>query len=258
MRLAKGICVFATVIIASAIFSSAQATKDAQAVTVLNSCLSASGGAQAIGLIQDFTETGSATFNWDTPTSATATLKGRVGSNQFRFDAAVASNTRSWAVGNGLGILVDLDQSRTSFNAQTANSLRSLSLPVLDFAAALADSQAEISFLGVTSDGQSYQVHVQETFDPSIDPNGTMSKATARDYFINVKTSLITSISNTQLLGTPAQSFAERVVFSNYTNVNGVMIPFSLAETLGGQQTWTVQINSASFNTGLTDADFQL
>jgi hypothetical protein len=92
------------------------ATKDPQALSVLNACISASGGNQALTGIQDFVVSGTVTFYWDQPTQAPAVLKER--GNQFRFDATLGTGTRSWAVNNGIGVLVNADGSRTTFTSR--------------------------------------------------------------------------------------------------------------------------------------------
>lgn len=53
-------------------------------------------------------------------------------------------------------------------------------------------------------------------------------------------------------------SFPEDVYFSNYQGVNGVMVPFSIMDTVNGQQPWAVHLSSMQFNTGLTDSDFAM
>ena len=234
--------------------------KDPQAVTLINSCLSASGGSQAVAGVQDFMASGTATFNWDSQTQATAALKSRGSANQFRFDATLSNGTRSWAVSNGTGLLSDIDQTRTPFTYQTAYGLRSLSWPVVDFTGALSDPAATISYVGLVSSdqGQAYQIHIQETYAAGTDPAGTLSSASARDYFIDPSSFLLVEIKNTQSYGSPPQNYGESILFSSYTNVNGLMIPFSVTELVSGQRTWVVQLTSVSLNVGLTDADFQL
>lgn len=45
--------------------------------------------------------------------------------------------------------------------------------------------------------------------------------------------------------------------FSGYQNVNGVMYPFQINKSYNGTPWQTITIQSVSFNTGLTDAQFQ-
>jgi hypothetical protein len=111
----------------------------------------------------------------------------------------------------------------------------------------------------VSSDqGQAYQIHIQETYSAGADPSGLLSSASSRDYFIDPKRFLLVEIKNTQASGNPPQNYVQEILFSAYTNVNGLMVPFSITETVAGQRTWVVQLNGVNFNVGLTDSDFQL
>jgi hypothetical protein len=262
MRIARCITYFMLAYLLTIPKATAQGSgiKDPVAVTLINSCLAASGGTQALSSIQDFAASGTSAFDWDSPTQAGAVMKGRVSANQFRFDANLANGTRSWAVTNGAGVLVEVDQTRTKFSYQTALGLRSLSWPVLDFLAALSDPASAISYIGLVSidQGQVHQIHIQEAYSADADPTGILSSASSRDYFIDPNTFLLVEIKDTQSIGTPAQNYAQSVLFSSYTNVNGLVVPYSVTEMIDGQKTWTVQLSNISFNVGLTDVDFQL
>jgi len=53
-------------------------------------------------------------------------------------------------------------------------------------------------------------------------------------------------------------SFRVEVFFSNYNNVGGVLYPFQINKSYNGTPWQTITIQSVSFNTGLTDAQFQV
>ena len=74
MRLAS--CALLLAIVSSSVWSQAQGTKDPQAITLLNSCLLASGGLVAISTISDFSASGSITYYWASQNvQGTVTLK---------------------------------------------------------------------------------------------------------------------------------------------------------------------------------------
>lgn len=233
-------------------------TKDPRAVSLLNSSISAFGGSSALSAIQDFQSSGTITFAWDQSTQVPATVKNL--GNQFRLDATLSSGTRSWAVGAGSGVLVDTDGTRTPYSAQTSYSLRTLTFPVLDLLAAIADPNASISYIGaVSSDaGPAIQVHVQEVYAPSIDPTGGMSAAQARDYFIDPNTFLLVEIRDNQSSGGSSQLYTHSVIFAGFTKLNGIEVPLLITEMVAGQKTWVLQLSSVTFNVGLTNTDFQL
>lgn len=55
-----------------------------------------------------------------------------------------------------------------------------------------------------------------------------------------------------------APTFPVEVLFSDYRNVGGVMYPFQIKKSYNGTPWETIAIQSVSFNTGLTDAQFQV
>src|SRR5487761_474089 len=90
-----GVLVFATTVYAQQ--PTAPAARDPQAVSVLTKCLTASGGAQAISAIQDFTATGNVTYFWaGEQVQGSVTVRG-IGAGDFRLDANLPDGTRSWA-----------------------------------------------------------------------------------------------------------------------------------------------------------------
>ena len=262
MNGAKLVCVICSfVCLATGQLLNAQnsATKDPRAISVMNACINASGGSQALIGIQDFVASGSTTFNWNEPTSASSTLKGRIG-NQFRFDAALGSGTRSWVVSDGNGGLVDADGSRTAFSRQTGYSLRNLTLPVLDFSVALSDQYAAISYVGLvaTDQGPAHQIHIQEVYPKSIDPAGLLSEPLSRDYFIDPHSFLLIETKDNQSSSIGSQqTYVHDLQFSGFESINGLTIPLSVTERVGGQQTWSLRLSVVTFNVGLADSDFE-
>ena len=57
---------------------------------------------------------------------------------------------------------------------------------------------------------------------------------------------------------TLTESFPHEMEFGNYSVFEGVRVPTLIREKLIGQTTWEVRISSVTFNSGLTDADFDL
>ncbi len=58
--------------------------------------------------------------------------------------------------------------------------------------------------------------------------------------------------------GGAAPSFPVEVVFSNYRNVSGTLYPFQITKSFNGTPWQTITIQSVSFNSGLTDVQFQV
>jgi hypothetical protein len=237
------------------------AASDAQAVAILSKVLSAAGGSQALGPIQDFTASGQITYSWaGQPVQGSVTLRGR-GLEQFRMDAALPEGTRSWAVSHGIGKLGKADGTSEAIPGHNAINLGSLTFPYLWLSMAVADPHTTVSTVGTVevSGVRAIQVRVQRHYAASFDPHGTIAQLTTRDFFIDPVSSLVLKV---ELMTHPLKTFSislpEDLYFSNYQRVNGVMVPFSISDTVNGQQTWSIQLSSIQFNSGLSDSDFSM
>jgi outer membrane lipoprotein-sorting protein len=236
----------------------AQATQDVQAKAVLTKALAAAGGATAIAAIQDFSATGTISYYWGAEVvKGTVTVKAR-GPAQFRLDAILPSGTRTWAVSNGQGTLIELDGTRSKIPYYNAINFGLLSWRLPFIVKALTDSSASISQKGLTQTkgGTAYQIHIQNT-DSSI-PDAFVANLKSMDYFFDSTTYvLIKTVDSNYSTTNTVQAYEHALMYSDYRNV-GVMIPFSITELINNQQTWTVQLDSINFNVGLSDTDFKL
>jgi len=235
-------------------------TRDPQAITILTQCLQAAGGTQAISAIQDFTGTGTITYNWANQNVAgSVTVKGR-GTGQFRLDADLPNGKLSWAVSKGDGFYQELDGRTRHIFFQNAVNFGSLTFPYVAIAASLSDTSTSVSYIGVNvQNGQkTYDIRMQQNFSTDRDPTGILSKLTKRDFFIDATTFQVVSISD---MVHPEKittiDIPHEMQFSDYQTVNGVVVPFSISELADGQHTYTIQLSQITFNTGLQDSDFQ-
>lgn len=236
------------------------ATKDAQAVSILQSCLQAAGGTQAIAAIRDFKAIGTITYNWaNQDVQGSVTVRGR-GTEQFRLDADLPDGRLSWAVNNGDGFYQKLDGSTKHIFYPNAVNFGSLTFPYIFLAASLTDPATSISYVGAVTknDHKTYDVRLQRTLPPGSDPNGILTKLTKKDFFIDTATFQILSTSD---MVHPEKAttidMPHEMQFSGYKVIDGVLVPSSIAETIVGQHTYTIQLNQVTFNTGLQDSDFE-
>jgi hypothetical protein len=226
--------------------------KDAQAVKILGACVDAAGGIPTIIAIQDFAATGNATYYWAKQSvAASVALKGR-GVSQFRVDAILDSGTRSWSASNGMGTLVDVDGTRRAIPFYNAVNVGVLSWRLPNIMAALTDPTMTVSYVGLvqSNNGQAYQIHVQQTDASNPDP--VLANIKAVDYFVDPKTYLLLqTVDSTYSTTDLTQAYQHAVLFSDYRNVSGVMVPFSITEKISDQSTWSIQLDSITFNVGL-------
>jgi hypothetical protein len=235
------------------------AASDPQAQSTLNSILNAAGGLSVLSSVSDFTASGEITYHWaGQPVEGPVTLRGK-GAGEFRLDAALPEGTRSWSVSHGMGQLTKADGTAKSIPGHNAINSGALTLPYLWLAAVASSPQTTVTSLGtVEVNGvETAAIRVQPHYAASFDPRGTLAQLTTRDFFIDPQTLQIVKM---EIVTHPVKTFSvslpEDIYFSNYQRVNGVMVPFTIAETINGQTIWTITLSSIQFNSGLTDTVF--
>jgi hypothetical protein len=235
--------------------------RSVQAVSLLSQAVGTSGGLQTLAGIQDFVASGNITYFWaDEPVVGNVTLRAR-GIGQFKLESTTPQGQLSWVTDGGAGSIRNLDRSVTTLSYQNAINLGSLTLPSLALVAALRDSTTAVSDLGLAdvNGAKLEQIRVQRKANAAIDPNNMLSKMSTRDYFLDPATAQVVFIRDS--MAAPYDSselYTHEVSFSDYRNSDGLLLPYSITEQIGGQRTWTIQLTSIAFNQGLSDADFQL
>jgi len=235
--------------------------RDPQALNILGQVLDAAGGLQILSAIQDFTATGSISYNWgDSPVQGSVSIKGR-GLSQFRIDTTLPDGVHSWVVTSSIATEKRPDGSSSPLPLPLKMKPATLTFPLTELIVAVQDVSWSISYLGlVTHNGQpAYAISLQKILPANSDPSGFQSSVTRADFFIDTKTFAVLSVQDRAYSknGAAGDSTHE-MEFSNYQQVNGVLVPFSITERIGGQQTVTIQLSQVNFSSGLTDSDFAL
>ena len=236
------------------------AQRDSHAVNLLEQCLNAAGGTSAISAIKDFTGTGNITYYWaGEQVTGSVTVRG-LGASLFRLDAQLPNGPRSWLVTDLKGSIKKADGTVSTISYANAVNRGSLTLPYVPIATALADSSFSVTNVGTTTvEGRKgTMVQVQHVFSPNDDPAGDLKKFSTRSYVIDLQTFAILEALDTMWSDDGRMRPVEHeVVFSKFTTVNGLSVPFSIEEKLGGQETWSLELDNLVFNTGLADSVFQ-
>jgi hypothetical protein len=211
--------------------------------------------------MMDFTATGSITYSWaNTSVQGNATIKSR-GATQFRIDSQVPGGTWSMIVSNGTGVLNLPDGTGSTIAYQNTLNVGNLTLPIIPIYTATQDTTVTIIDDGVVplGSGQAHQITIQQNLPATTDPTGRFSTDTKRDYFFDPSSFQLLQVQDTVPSNNAAVSGGIQHVigFSNYQVSNGILVPFSISESVNGQTTWSLGLASIAFNTGLTDSDFQ-
>lgn len=240
--------------------SQTSASRDPQAVALLTQALAAVGGGSAVSAIRDFTATGTITYFWaGEEVSGTVTVRG-LGFSLFRLDAQLPSGDRSWFVTDIRGSVKDSDGVIKPIQYSNAVSKGCLTFPFLRIAAALSDPTFGISMAGTTTVNRraGTVIQVRQTFPATDDPAQDQARLNTKDYVIDSQTFALLETRDT-LYSDDGRMLpvTHQVLFSNFTPANGVSVPYSIVQKIDGQETWSMQLNSINFNTGLGADTFQ-
>ena len=238
----------------------ASSKRDQQGLAVLAQALAAAGGETAIVAVQDYTGTGQITYFWaGREVIGAVTVRAR-GTDQFRLDANLSSGTRSWAVSKGSGTLKEVDGKTSPIPFHNAVTLGSLTFPLAKFHEAALDLKWDIADKGLARTGtqQFRQIGIHKDLLQK-DPDGSANRIQTADFYFDPQTNLLSAIHDqTHPTRTMTVDVPHSLYFSDYRLINGVLVPFSITEYVGDQRTWTIQLTQIKFNSGLSDADFQL
>ena len=260
MRLLRAVLLLTPVFANIVPLSSAQSISlDQKGIAVLQQVMAASGA--ATNPIYGFTASGTITYYWaGKPVQGTAAIRAR-GSGQFRLDASLPDGTRSYAMSQQGGERKGTDGKLSAIPVHNTLGATILTLPYPAIAAALSDPAATVTSFGLVNTGgkSAYQIRVSRTFAKQNDPDGTLARLSAVDYYIDPQTFLVL---RTEDLTHPVQSLSESynhsIEFERYTTMSGLAIPTLVREKVAGQTTWEFQLSSITLNSNLADSDFAL
>jgi hypothetical protein len=128
----------------------------------------------------------------------------------------------------------------------------SVGFPYGQLLAVLSDSSFNATYQGfVQIDGHSvHDVLVQRVWPGQ---NADRDSYHTREFFLD--TSTLQLVMTRDMV---PRGLIRQVRYSDYKSLNGLVVPFSISQEIGGQKSWVVQISQMSFNTGLQDSDFEI
>jgi hypothetical protein len=233
--------------------------RDPEALGIVAKALKAAGGATALSTIHDITASGIITYYWaGEEVKGSVTVKGR-GISQFRLDASLPDGVRSWAVSNGTGFVKETDGTVRQIPGHNTLNFGNLTFPLSFIATVAQDPSFSVNYIGLEAKDESsvYHIRTQKIFSSRTDPSGILTKLTIRDFYIDsVSFQLVSTSDMVHPTDASTVDYPREMQFSNYRAVNGVLVPFTVAEVATGQRTYLIQLDQVTFNSGLQDPDF--
>lgn len=234
--------------------------RDSGARTVLSESLAAAGGEPAITKIHDFVASGEVTYYWTRrAVKGDVTVRSR-GTHQFRLDANLSDGTHSNIVNGPKSLRKAPNGNLTTLRSKAALRVASVTFPLLQVLIAVQDKSFRVSSAGlVTYGGQlAFDILVEKVFPARQDPLAAMRGATKAHIYVDAKSFVIRGIRDTvDSMNGGRGECPDEMQFSDYRAVDGILVPLSITEMIGGQRTMTIQLKQITFNTGLTDSDFE-
>jgi hypothetical protein len=227
------------------------ATKDTQAVSVIEQALATAGGAQAIITVSDYTATGNITYHF--AEDVRGKLAVRASSlDEIRVDAKLPGGTRSEIISRGEITYKAEDGTIGQPGVQAPIAPARLILPNLLLATALNSDGYKLSYLGLADlEGRSTH-HLQLEL---VLPGTASSEQTGNRHILE----FLIDASTFQVLmtqDTVSRHSIRQIRYSDQRLVAGTLVPFSIEERIDGRSTWQMQLDNIAFNSGLQDSDF--
>ena len=229
--------------------------RDAQAIAILQQSVAA----MASNAPGDSSATGTVTVVEGSSTESGSILILTRGSTQTAETLTLPSGQRSVIYSSG--------QAKETYASESTNpplesgvtdQCPDFPLPLL--LATLSSPDAALRYIGAeTLNGTAVQ-HIQLWNSFASKPRlQKLAPFSLRDIWFDSASALPLKVAYTRRAGAGAVPvFPVEVNFSNYTNVGGVLYPFQIKKSFNGTLWQTINIHAVSFNTGLTDTQFQV
>jgi hypothetical protein len=225
--------------------------KDASALQVVTEFLktvngTAWGGMQA---------TGTLTYPGTTEVQYPAKLSVKNG-NSFRLDVNAAEGERSIRINGVMGSI--LESNGVKHTLPPANALGGLfAFPKL-IMGTFPDTQTSVVDQGTAVvEGKSlHRITVQEPVSSEATPLATDQPSVVDLYFDPATHLLVKSVASVQLDTADRARYMQAITYSDYRDVNGILLPFAYSQTLNGQRQWSLQLNNVQLNSAIDTSLF--
>lgn len=224
--------------------------------SVLKNAILASGGSENIRALNDFVATGTIQYKVDPNTPSSVVVRGR-GLDQLEMESSIAGSTQTLVFNHGVGKLTTRGKTRAVLNV---SGVGLLILPLPSLVKALDTTGTNISLLGIeeVQGANSYHLLLEPGLSANLASNKTLRALTTQEIWIDASTFMVTRLRHCYFpRNTNSLALDRQVSFSRFQRVNGVYVPSVITEEIMGQLTWTMQISTIQFNTGLSEDIFR-
>ena len=172
-------------------------------------------------------------------------------------DADLPDGRRTTVVNGTGGALIQEDGSFRSISGQSAADIGSIVFPFSPLIAAIQDTSISVVYGGIVNrnGAPAYDVRVQKNYPVEQDPQGNRGMRETRDFYIDPNSFLVVAIDDQIFVDN--QGIPHEVLYSNYQAEGGVKVPLTITETVRDVTGVTLQLAQVTFNSGLSDSDFQ-
>ena len=253
---------FATLLVNTSLFSCfpcAAQTRDASAIALAKKSVDTLGGHTSLTSVQDVKATGTITFYvGGAQSKGPVTLRAR-GGHQFRLDSQISGQMRTVLVNNGHGFRKSEDGKVIGISTSDAANLIAFGAPTWVLDNALQDTSISITPEKSAEPGGAQRIRIQKTHLKSTDIPDLYCQLGVIEVSIDYTTFQITAVRDRlHPHDRAAEEYLRELRYSDYRTVNGMFMPFSITEYIMGQRTLTITLDSITFNSSLSDSDFQM
>jgi hypothetical protein len=231
------------------------ASKDPQAINIINEALNAVGGATAVAAITDYAGTGNITYHMDTDRDVQATVRIQAqGLNRFRMDTTTASGERS-EVTDGPMTTKDEDGVVRKSHNQSPLAPTRLVLPYLQLVVALTSNNLNVVYKGTleVDSRPAHDIQIQHILPGDPNHNRQLTEALDIDFFVDTSTLQVVMMQDFV-----SKSLVRQIRYFDFRFVGSVSLPFSVAERVRNQDIWLMQLGQIHLNSGIQASDFKL
>ncbi len=227
-------------------------TRDLRALKILSLAVKAAGGEAPIAAIHDYSATGTITYSRNRDSSGSVRVLGST-SGQLRLDTTLPMGEQSVAMNQGEIMLRGEDGGAIHGQGQAPMNPARLVLPYLQLRPALSSPIYQLAYLGAVKAGNRFAHHVQlqRSLPGSHYSTGRVAEYQTISFFIDAITFQVLTMEDFL-----PKHLVRRVHYADYRWSNGLLVPFTIAEEVGGQPTWSIQLNGIAFNSNLQEGDF--